>query len=304
MANYNWSEFSDIDLHIVVDFEQFSKEQLPLYEELFRLKKTLFNEQHDITIYGYEVELYVQNESESHFSSGVFSVLNDEWIVEPKKEDVKIHIGLIKNKAEQWMRIIDGVIENASDEPLDEAKKIISKYKDKLKKYRTCGLESGGEYSDENLVFKILRRNNYIQKLFDFEVEMEDKELSLNESRMKKIILEGSKDSLDPSVLKALQSVETTYGVKITDDNVNDELEQEKQIYPDNSGIDSSALSQLKKLLSDLYSKFPNAPKDSNSNCDGVKGCVSGYVLATALLKFLQALNPQHSLNSNLYLLA
>ncbi len=61
---------------------QFSKEQLPLYEELFRLKKTLFNEQHDITIYGYEVELYVQNESESHFSSGVFSVLNDEWIVD------------------------------------------------------------------------------------------------------------------------------------------------------------------------------------------------------------------------------
>ncbi len=59
------------------------------------------------------------------------------------------------------------IIENASDEPLDEAKKIISKYKDKLKKYRTCGLESGGEYSDENLVFKILRRNNYIQKLFD-----------------------------------------------------------------------------------------------------------------------------------------
>ena len=277
LANYNWSEFSDIDLHIVVDFGQFSKEQLPLYEELFRLKKTLFNEKHDITIYGYEVELYVQNESESHFSSGVFSVLNDEWIVEPKKEDVKIDIGLIKNKAEQWMKIIDGVIENASDEPLDEAKKIISKYKDKLKKYRTCGLESGGEYSDENLVFKILRRNNYIQKLFDFETTIADKELSLNESRIKKLIREGSKDSLNSSVLKALQSVETTYGVKITDDNVNDELAQEKQIYPDNSGIDSSALSELKKLLSDLYSKFPNAPEDSNSNCDGVKGCVSGY---------------------------
>ncbi len=194
LANYNWSEFSDIDLHIVVDFGQFSKEQLPLYEELFRLKKTLFNEKHDITIYGYEVELYVQNESESHFSSGVFSVLNDEWIVEPKKEDVKIDIGLIKNKAEQWMKIIDGVIENASDEPLDEAKKIISKYKDKLKKYRTCGLENGGEYSDENLVFKILRRNNYIQKLFDFETTIADKELSLNESRIKKLIREGSKD--------------------------------------------------------------------------------------------------------------
>ena len=127
------------------------------------------------------------------------------------------------------------------------------------------------------MVFKILRRNNYIQKLFDFETTRADKELSLNESRIEKLILEGSKDSLDPSVLKALKSVETTYGVKITDDNVNDELAQEKQIYPDNSGIDTSALSQLKKLLSDLYSKFPNAPEDSNSNCNGVKGCVSGY---------------------------
>ena len=181
LANYNWSEFSDIDLHIVVDFEQFSKEQLPLYEELFRLKKTLFNEQHDITIYGYEVELYVQNESESHFSSGVFSVLNDEWIVEPKKEDVKIDIGLIKNKAEQWMKIIDGVIENASDEPLDEAKKIISKYKDKLKKYRTCGLEKNGEYSTENLVFKILRRNGYIEKLNDLSTKIIDQKLSMNQ---------------------------------------------------------------------------------------------------------------------------
>ena len=51
LANYNWSEFSDIDLHIVVDFDQFSEEQLPLYEELFRLKKTLFNEKHDIILF-------------------------------------------------------------------------------------------------------------------------------------------------------------------------------------------------------------------------------------------------------------
>ena len=280
LANYNWSEFSDIDLHIIIDFEQFSEEQLPLYEELFRLKKTLFNEKHNIRIFGYEVELYVQNESESHFSSGVFSVLNDEWIVEPKKENVKIDTGLIKNKAEQWMRIIDGVIENASDEPLDEAKKIISKYKDKLKKYRTCGLESGGEYSDENLVFKILRRNNYIQKLFDFEVEMEDKELSLKEYMEKKhmeLLKEGSKDELDSKILKSLQSIESTYGVTITDENINDELSQEKQFYPDNSGINSTALKNLKELLKNLYSVFPNAPVDSNSNCDGVQGCVSGY---------------------------
>lgn len=181
LANYNWSNFSDIDLHIVVDFKQFSETQLPLYEELFKLKKTLFNDKHNITIYGYDVELYVQNESEIHFSSGVFSLLNDEWVTKPKKESVKIDTELIKNKTRQWMKIIDGVIETAKDEPLEEARELINKYKDKIKKYRSCGLEKDGEYSDENLVFKALRRNNYIQKLFDFDSEYTDKELSLNE---------------------------------------------------------------------------------------------------------------------------
>ena len=31
LANYNWSNFSDVDLHIVVDFKQFKESQLPLY---------------------------------------------------------------------------------------------------------------------------------------------------------------------------------------------------------------------------------------------------------------------------------
>lgn len=182
LANYNWSTFSDIDLHILVDFNQFPESQLPLYTELFTLKKTMYNDKHNITIYGYEVELYVQNESEAHFSSGVYSVLHDEWINKSKKENVEIDTNLIKNKATKWMEIIDGALENAQDEPLDDAKKLIQKYKDKIKKYRTCGLEKDGEYSDENLVFKVLRRNGYMQKLFDFENEYTDKKLSIKES--------------------------------------------------------------------------------------------------------------------------
>lgn len=181
LANYNWSKYSDIDLHILTDFGQFSKKELPLYEELFRLKKTIYNDKHDIKIYGYEVELYVQDESESHFSSGVYSVLKNEWLVKPKKENPKIDKKLITSKVNQWMDIIDGVIENVKDEPIDVATELLKKYKDKLKKYRTCGLEKGGEYSDENIVFKILRRNGYIEKLYNFQNKHVDKLLSLNE---------------------------------------------------------------------------------------------------------------------------
>ncbi len=182
ISNYNWSKFSDIDLHIMADFGQFSKKSLPLYEELFKLKKAVFNDKHDIKIYGYDVELYVQDDTESHTSTGIYSVLNDEWVVEPKKEDFKINKELIKDKSKQWMDIIDSVIESAKDENLEDAKKIISKYKEKIKKYRSCGLEKGGEYSDENLVFKVLRRNGYIQKLFDFDNQNMDDKLTLKEA--------------------------------------------------------------------------------------------------------------------------
>ena len=180
LANYNWSRFSDVDLHLIADFKQFSEKELPLYEELFKLKKTLFNDNHNIKIYGYDVELYVQDDVKA-FSSGEYSVLFDEWKNKPKKEKVEIDTELIKNKSEHWMKIIDEVIEDSKEKSLESGVDSINKVKDKLKKYRTAGLEDGGEMSDENLVFKVLRRNGYIQKLFDFRNEYQDKKLSLKE---------------------------------------------------------------------------------------------------------------------------
>ena len=179
LANFNWSKYSDVDLHIIADFEQFSEKERPLYEELFRLKKTLFNDKHNIKIYGYDVELYVQDESEAHFSSGEYSVLFDEWITEPKKENSEIDTNLIKLKSENWMKMIDEVIEDAQEQSLESGVETINKLKDKLKKYRTAGLEDGGEMSNENLVFKMLRRNGYIEKLYNFGNEFLDKKLSI-----------------------------------------------------------------------------------------------------------------------------
>ena len=180
LSNYNWSRFSDVDLHLIADFEQFSEKELPLYEELFELKKTLFNDRHNIKIYGYDVELYVQDDVKA-FSSGEYSVLFDEWKKKPKKEKVEIDTELIKNKSEHWMKIIDEVIDNLDDKSMESGVDSINKIKDKLKKYRTSGLEKGGEMSDENLVFKVLRRNGYIGKLFNFKTEYQDKKLSLKE---------------------------------------------------------------------------------------------------------------------------
>ena len=79
------------------------------------------------------------------------------------------------------MKIIDDVIEDVQEQPLQSGLESMNKVKDKLKKYRVAGLEEGGEMSDENLVFKVLRRNGYIEKLFNFKTEYQDKKLSLKE---------------------------------------------------------------------------------------------------------------------------
>lgn len=180
LANYNWSKFSDVDLHLVVDFTQFEEDKLELYTELFKVKKTIFNNVHNIKIYGFDVEVYVQDSNESHFSSGVYSVLYDEWLVKPKHEKIDVDKKILKDKINQWVNIIDGVKETTKDISAEESKEIIDKYRDKLKKFRSCGLEKGGEFSYENIVFKYLRRSGHIEKLFNLENQILDKELSLS----------------------------------------------------------------------------------------------------------------------------
>jgi predicted nucleotidyltransferase len=182
LVNYNWSKYSDIDLHILVNFNQFSENSKDLYLEFFDLKKVIFNQKHNITMFGYDVECFVQKEDETTFSSGIYSILYDMWMNEPKKSNTKnIDKELIKDRASQWMRIIDGLIDNIQDEDPDEIKSLVKKYKEKLKKFRNCGLEKGGEMSLENLVFKLLRRNGYIEKLYDTPTEIIDKKLSMKQ---------------------------------------------------------------------------------------------------------------------------
>ena len=182
LVGYNWSEFSDFDIHILIDLNE--SENKKLTEELFRLKKTVFNAAHDIRIKGYETELFVQDSNEKNSIEGIYSILNNEWLKKPKKENFKVDKKKLMSKANQWMDIIDGVLENAEDEDIDDAVKLVKKYREKLRKYRTCGLQKEGEYSYENLVFKFLRRNGYISKLENFKNEFVDKKLSLEQENI------------------------------------------------------------------------------------------------------------------------
>ena len=89
LANFNWDEnYSDIDLHIVVDFNDVN-DDVELVKEFFDAVKKKWNDTHKgIRIYGFP-RLYVQDVNEKHTSTGVYSVLYDEWIVEPAIEKLK-----------------------------------------------------------------------------------------------------------------------------------------------------------------------------------------------------------------------
>jgi peptidoglycan hydrolase-like protein with peptidoglycan-binding domain/predicted nucleotidyltransferase len=227
LANYNWSSFSDFDLHVLVDLQQYEKES-ETYKELYDLKKRIFNDSHDIKILGYDVELYAQDKEESHVSSAVYSVANDEWINVPKKDFKKIDKNVLVNKIDNWVEKIETSIEDSETDGVEKLETI----KDKLKEYRKCGLEKGGELSYENLVFKFLRRSKHIEKLFDKINELKDKELSveqhLNEQDMKKEnkeVIDIIENSVFLKKLKELadnkKTFEYTPGMKIPfDDDV------------------------------------------------------------------------------------
>ena len=181
LSNYNWSEFSDVDLHILIDMSEINDGSdilQSIIKEFFDAKKNVWNENHNIKIKGFDVEVYVQDVDEPHVSSGVYSILNDQWEIEPKKETPNIDDRKILDKSEDFAKKIDNLYKlELNNETLLK----IESLRKKLKQFRQSGLETGGEYSYENLTFKLLRRNGYIEKLLKLKTDIIDNKLSITQ---------------------------------------------------------------------------------------------------------------------------
>ena len=106
LANYNWTDLSDIDLHLLLDYDLIDENKEFVKEFLFA-KKSLWNDTHDIRVKGHEVELYAQDLDEVHHSSGVYSVLTNEWLQRPAKMTKSIDIQEVKQKTKALMRQIE-----------------------------------------------------------------------------------------------------------------------------------------------------------------------------------------------------
>ena len=168
-ANYTWTEYSDLDLHIIISGTPTDEQR-----ELFNAKKALWAEQHNITIKGLPVECYVQGEDEPHHSTGVYSIVKDQWIVEPKKIKPQVDDAAVEAKKDSVMHDIETAM-------LSKNLMKLRAVKEKITKMRKAGLERAGEWSVENLVFKILRNLGLIDQITEKIRELEDSELSLEQ---------------------------------------------------------------------------------------------------------------------------
>ena len=172
LANYNWSDTSDFDVHVVIDFKDVDG-NVELVEKLVNALKSKWNDEHDIHLKGHNVEVYIQDLTKENRSTGVYSLMQDKWLSEPQKENIQIDKEKIQEKYNDTVRKINSAIK-AQD--INKLKAIVKDVYD----MRQSGLDKSGELSTENLVFKILRNRNYIEKLKQEIINLYDKKQSLN----------------------------------------------------------------------------------------------------------------------------
>jgi hypothetical protein len=159
-ANYNWTEYSDIDLHVVVNYLQVG-DNMHLVSNYLHAKKSLWNSKYPLQYKGLPIELYAQDSNENlHSTVGVFSVMKNRWLHKPNSQTVSIDDAAIEQKAQPYEYEIDSL--KASTPKVGQR---INKLKKRLQRLRQSGLDADGEYSLENMAYKHLRNKGYIERL-------------------------------------------------------------------------------------------------------------------------------------------
>lgn len=189
IANYNWSKYSDIDLHIVVRFKDVWEKRTDFVKDYFNSKKEEWKTEHgDIKINGYPVEISVEDEDSPSQSTGVYSLKDDEWIREPGDiQDMTMNKDYVREKSAEYMTRIDDLIADVTkakdpEDKMKGAKKLTAVF-EKLKNLRKEGLASkSGEMSSGNIIWKVLRRAGYIDDLWDAVNKAYDISMSIKRS--------------------------------------------------------------------------------------------------------------------------
>jgi len=184
-ANYNYNENSDIDLHLVYDFEN-AGVSAEILNKYLQSAKRVFNDEHDILIKNIPVEVGAENLAEPLTTSGVYSLVSNDWVIKPQYANVEIEEPE-KSNLDEVRNIIEDVISSQNRNEIENMIKLVWDM-------RKNGLKEEGEFGPSNTLFKILRNDGILARLKDAYYASESRDLSL-ESIMKEDYF-GNRDEI------------------------------------------------------------------------------------------------------------
>ena len=107
-----------------------------------------------------------------------YSLVNMKWVKEPENPPVTIDRERVLRKAESIQELIDDMLH---EEPSEELLEDIEALKKRIRDMRQAALAKGGEFAPENLAFKVLRNNGYLEKLSQLNKTAQETLLSVDE---------------------------------------------------------------------------------------------------------------------------
>lgn len=169
-ASFNYNDNSDIDLHLIVNFDlNYIDDEI--LQSIYNDKKNKFNDKYDFEIYGIPVEVYVEDMNSSNATNGRYSILHGDWVKEPVPVEYDIP---------DYSKELDEMKAKVNEVLLSGDTKLIEDIINQIYMDRKNGLELDGEMSIGNLVFKELRNLGLLDGLRNKYYELKSNELSLN----------------------------------------------------------------------------------------------------------------------------
>lgn len=283
-AAYSYTPHSDLDLHILVDFNKLPDN--PVYQELFTAKKTLYNDAHDISVHGVPVELYVQDINQPVQSLGEYSIVHDKWIRIPKKRRANFDEAATKAKYEKLGDLIELALNTKDPKRVADTIALV-------KRYRKSGLDKHGEFGPENLAYKAVRKQGLVQALYDLKSELHGEKLSIEEA--------ASREDALIKIKKLLQTAGRTPAEKENIKRIVAKMMQQWNIDPSEIGIRQKVDPVKAKIAKAAYEKTMAADlfkQEWNKFKQGI--FAEGDDKTAAVLKIQKHLNKKYGANLDL----
>jgi hypothetical protein len=194
IANYNWSKYSDVDIHIIYNFKDvYSKTDF--VKDYFNSKRDIWNNTHEgLTIKDLPVEISVEDSSNPAKSTGVYSLEKNKWVKEPEDmNDSELNKEYIKDFCAKQMTKFDELFDEIDNETDRKKLEILSNkveaLYEKLKNMRGEALKSKEkEMATGNIIWKVIKHQGYIEQAWEYINKVYDRRNTIDEDKPAKVV--------------------------------------------------------------------------------------------------------------------